>query len=50
MTIKGKNRTIDIPGWAVFMGLLVVDNVAANVCKVKCTKILQNSVKNGKSN
>lgn len=34
MTIKGKNRTIYIPGRAVFMGLLVVDNLAAMFAKL----------------
>jgi hypothetical protein len=50
MIIKGKNRSVEIPGWAVLVGLLIVDNMATNVCTLKQTKILKNCMKNGKSN
>ena len=50
MIIKGKNRSVEIPGWVVLVGLLIVDNMTTNVCKLKQTKILQNCMTNGKSN
>lgn len=34
MVIKKGDKSVHIPGWAIVLGLLVVDNVAANVCKV----------------
>lgn len=50
MTIKGKNRTVEISGWVVLVGLLIANDMAVNVCRLKQTKILQNGMKNGKSN
>ena len=50
MTIKGKNKTVDISGWLILAGLLVADSITCNVCRLKQTKILQNCTKNGKSN
>ena len=33
MKITKGDKTINIPGWALFVGALVVDNIVANVCK-----------------
>lgn len=34
MKVTKGDKSYDIPSWALFVGLLVVDNVVANVCKV----------------
>lgn len=34
MKIIGKNKTIDVPMWAVLLAIEVVDNLFVNVCKV----------------
>lgn len=38
MRIVGKDKTIDIPNWALLVGVLVIDNIVANVCKTKAFK------------
>ena len=38
MLIKSGDKSVHIPGWAILLTLLVVDNVAANVCRVKMVK------------
>ena len=35
MHLKFKNSAVDIPGWLVFVGLLIVDSMYANHCKKK---------------
>lgn len=40
MNIKKGDKTINIPGWAILVGLLVVDNLATNVCKIANNKVL----------
>lgn len=34
MRITNGNKQIDIPNWAIFVGVVVADNIIANVCKV----------------
>lgn len=34
MRITNGNKQIDIPNWAIFVGVVVTDNIIANVCKV----------------
>lgn len=31
--VKG-DKIVSIPGWALFIGLIVVDNIASNICTV----------------
>ena len=43
------DKTIVIPGLALFIGALVVDNIVANVCKASTvTKLLKAEKKNEK--
>lgn len=34
MKITGKNKTVEIPTWALVLAMGVVDNVLTNVCKI----------------
>ena len=48
MKITKGNNSYDIPGWAVFVGLIVVDNIVGNICKTwsyskKCNTLLEAS-------
>lgn len=38
MRIKTDSKDIHVPNWILVFGLLVVDNVVANVCKTKTNK------------
>ena len=40
MRITKGDKTIVIPGWTLFVGALVVDNIVANVCKASIVKKL----------
>lgn len=38
MLIRKGDKSVHISGWLILIGLLIVDNVAANVCRVKMVK------------
>lgn len=38
MKITKGDKTVSIPGWALLVCALVVDNIVANVCKVMVAK------------
>lgn len=38
MKITCKDKSVEIPNLLVFVGLLVVDSVAANICRVQVSK------------
>lgn len=38
MRITKGDKTVNIPGWALLVGALVVDNIVANICKTVCYK------------
>ena len=40
MTIGKRDKSIIIPGWALLVGLIVVDNIAVNICKTITNKQL----------
>jgi hypothetical protein len=45
--VKG-DKNISIPGWALFIGLIVVDNIASNICTVINNKtVLKSGKKEG---
>ena len=47
MRITKGDKTIVIPGWALFVGALIVDNIVANICKASTvTKLLKAEKKN----
>lgn len=49
MRITKGDKTIVIPGWTLFVGALVLDNIVANVCKTSAvTKLLKAEKKNEK--
>lgn len=47
MKLAKGDKYISIPSWAVFIGLLVVDNMVGNICKtITNSKILKYGDKN----
>lgn len=46
MKITKGDKTIDISGVGIFLGLLVVDNIVVNICKTKSYKNLCKALKN----
>ena len=44
--VKG-DKTIDIPNWALLVGILAVDNIVANVCRTKAFKAITKKEKKG---
>ena len=47
MKITKGDKTINIPGWTLLVGALVLDNIVANVCKASTvTKLLKAEKKN----
>lgn len=40
MRITKGDKTIIIPGWTLFVGAIVVDNIVTNVCKTSVVKKL----------
>lgn len=38
MEITKGDKTIKIPGWALFVGALVVDNIVTNIIRLKALK------------
>lgn len=49
MEIKKGDNSVNIPAWAIILGLLVVDNIAVNVCKAVSYKNLTNVLKKEES-
>ena len=46
MKISKGDKTCEIPNWALLIGLLVVDNLATNVCKtISCVTSNKNDKK-----
>lgn len=44
MLIKNGDKQVDIPGWALLVGALVVDNIVINVCKAVSYKKMCDTV------
>lgn len=40
MKITKGDKSIDIPGWALLVGALVVDNLATNIIRLRALKIM----------
>ena len=45
MLITKGDKTIEIPGLALFVGALILDNVVVNICKTVSYKNFVNGVK-----
>lgn len=38
MLIKTNKGSVNVPGWAILLGILVADNMYANHCRAKLLK------------
>lgn len=47
MRIAKGDKVIDIPNWALLVGILAVDNIVANICRSNAFKAITKKEKKG---